>query len=78
MCLLQSTFNNSGGGLRAARDKLATNDRRTDYFCSIDNLFYARHAECDIHRSYTREMECLQSHLGSRFADRLGTDGADG
>jgi hypothetical protein len=78
MCLLQSTFNNSCGCLRATCDKLAADDRRTDYFCRIDDLFYARHAECDVHRSHTREMERLQSHLSSRLADRLGTDGANG
>jgi hypothetical protein len=77
MCLLQSTFDNSGGRLRATGDKLATNNWRTDYFCGIDDLFYARHAECDVHRSYSREMERLQSHLGARLADRLGADGTD-
>jgi hypothetical protein len=67
--LLQSTLDNAGGCLRVARDKLATNDRGADQFRSVNNLFYPRHAERDVHGSYARKVECLQSHLGSRLAD---------
>jgi hypothetical protein len=67
--LLQSAFDNAGGCLRVARDKLATNDGGADQFRSVDDLFYPRYAERDIHGSYARKVERFQSHLGSRLAD---------
>ena len=64
MRLFQSTFDNAGGRLRIARDKLATNDGGADPFRSIDDLFYSWHAERDVHGSDTRKVERLQGHLG--------------
>ena len=78
MRLFQSTFDNAGGRLRIARDKLATNDGGADPFRSIDDLFYSRHAERDVHGSDTRKVECLQSHLGPGLSNRLGTNSPNG
>lgn len=76
--LLQSTFDNAGGCLRIARNKLATNDGGADPFRSVDDLFYSRHAERNVHGSDTRKVECLQGHLGPWLSNRLGTNSPNG
>lgn len=76
--LLNASFDDSRSVLISGVDELSGNDRSADDFCRIDDFLDSRDTECDIHRGYTGEVECLQGHLGTRFPYRLGSYSADG
>jgi hypothetical protein len=44
----------------------------------VDDLLDSGYSHCNVHRSDTSEMECLQCHLCSGFSDRLPRNGPDG
>lgn len=54
------------------------NDRRRNRLGCIDNLHDTRNSLGDVHRSDAGEMESLERHLGSRFADTLCGQSTDG
>ena len=57
--------------------ELAADDRSTDSSRGIDDFFDSWDTLRDTHASNTSEMKGFQSHLRSRFTNRLRGDGSD-
>lgn len=78
MSLLKTTLNNSRTLLALASNEFAADNWGADSLRSIYDLLDSWYTQSDIHRCYTRKMECLQGHLRARFTNRLGPDSTNG
>ena len=65
--LINLTFNTSSIFRIRVIVQAYCDDRRTNFFGSIDNFFDSRYSQSDIHRSYTSKVKCFKRHLSSWF-----------
>ena len=74
--LFDAPFHSSRSNHIVLALKIACDHRCTDNLGCVDDLLDSRNAFCDAHSRHSREVKCLERHLSTWFADRLGANSA--